>query len=163
MGQPTPLKSGQNAPVFQFFKDGKILSLEDITGPCLLYFYPKDDTPGCTKQACGLRDAWAEYQKAGIQVIGVSKDDEHSHEKFREKHSLPFPLIADTELELCQAYGVWGEKKFMGRVYDGIHRISFLIDANGRILKTYLKVKPEAHPAEVLSDLSELTDRPDQI
>lgn len=158
MGKPTPLETGQQAPDFQYVEDGKTVSLAELKRPCLLYFYPKDDTPGCTKEACGLRDAWGEYQSAGIQVVGVSKDDERSHEKFRDKYDLPFPLIADTELELCQAYGVWGEKKFMGKVYDGIHRLSFLIGENGTILKTYHKVKPDQHATEVLEDLKALTD-----
>lgn len=125
--------------------------------PCLLYFYPKDDTPGCTKEACGLRDAWSEYQEAGLQVIGVSGDNQKSHDKFIDKYDLPFPLLPDTDLALAQAYGVYGEKKFMGRVYDGIHRISFLIGTDGIILKTYKKVKPDAHAVEVLEDLKELT------
>jgi peroxiredoxin Q/BCP len=158
MGKPSPLKTGQQAPSFQFLEDGKNVSLTDLKQPCLLYFYPKDDTPGCTKEACGLRDSWAEYKEAGIQVIGVSKDDEGSHAKFKEKYQLPFPLIADTELALANAYGVYGEKKFMGRVYDGIHRMSFLIDAEGTILKTYSKVKPEAHASEVLADLKTLSE-----
>ena len=152
MSKPTPLETGQTAPNFQYLENGQIVALSDLKGPCLLFFYPKDDTPGCTKEACGLRDAWDQYQAAGIQVVGVSKDDEGSHQKFRIKYDLPFPLIADTDLELCQAYGVWGEKKFMGKVYDGIHRTSFLISGDGKILKTYLKVKPDAHANEVLED-----------
>ena len=158
MGKPSPLEAGQKAPDFQYQEDSQTVSLAELKTPCLLYFYPKDDTPGCTKEACGLRDAWSEYQSAGIQVVGVSKDDERSHEKFRNKYKLPFPLIADTELELCQAYGIWGEKKFMGKVYDGIHRMSFLISEDGRILKTYQIVKPDQHATEVLQDLQALTD-----
>ncbi len=154
MGKPTPLEAGQKAPSFQFSEDGQAHSLESLDQPCLLYFYPKDDTPGCTKEACAIRDAWSEFGASGLKVIGVSKDDERSHAKFTEKYSLPFPLIADTDLELAQAYGVYGEKKFMGRVYDGIHRMSFLISANGIILKTYHKVKPDAHASEVLADLA---------
>lgn len=156
MGKPTPLEAGKNAPNFQFSEDGETISLAQLNKPCLLFFYPKDDTPGCTKEACGLRDAWGAYQSAGIQVVGVSKDDKRSHEKFREKYGLPFPLIADTELVLCQAYGVWGEKKFMGNTYDGIHRISFLIGEDRRILKTYHKVKPDHHAADILEDLKNL-------
>lgn len=158
MPKPIPVEAGTKAPDFRFTEGGQSISLADLDKPCLLYFYPKDDTPGCTKEACGLRDAWSEYTAAGIQVVGVSKDDERSHEKFREKYDLPFPLIADTELKLCQAYGVWGEKKFMGKVYDGIHRMSFLIGEDGKILKTYHKVKPDQHAAEVLEDLKTLTD-----
>ena len=158
MGKPTPLEAGKKAPNFQFTEGGHSYSLTGLKQPCLLYFYPKDDTPGCTKEACAIRDAWSEYSKAGLKVVGVSKDDERSHSKFQEKYSLPFPLIADTELTLANAYGVYGEKKFMGRVYDGIHRISFLIDADGTIQKTYHKVKPDAHASEVLADLVALSE-----
>lgn len=126
-----------------------------MTTPYLIYFYPKDDTPGCTKEACAIRDAWGEFEAAGLKVIGVSKDSERSHLKFQEKYTLPFPLIADTELELANAFGVYGEKKFMGRVYDGIHRMSFLIAADGTILTTYPKVKPAEHASQVLEDLSQ--------
>jgi len=151
-----PLEAGQTAPSFTFQEDGKTISSDDLSVPCLLYFYPKDDTPGCTKEACGIRDAWAQFHDSQLKVIGVSKDSEASHEKFRQKYSLPFPLIADEDLQLTQAYGVYGEKKFMGKVYDGIHRISFLISKDGKILKTYLKVKPDQHAAEVLNDLATL-------
>jgi len=158
MGKPTPLEAGQSAPSFQFSENGQVVSLSDLDQPCLLYFYPKDDTPGCTKEACAIRDAWSEFAVAGLKVVGVSKDDSRSHSKFQEKYDLPFPLIADTELELAQAYGVFGEKKFMGRIYDGIHRMSFLINKDGIILKTYKKVKPDAHAGEVLADLAQLTN-----
>ncbi|HBR94143.1 MAG TPA: thioredoxin-dependent thiol peroxidase [Opitutae bacterium] len=160
MGKPTPLEAGKKAPNFQFTEDGQQYTLEGLQQPCLLYFYPKDDTPGCTKEACAIRDAWAEFAEAGLKVVGVSKDDERSHGKFQEKYQLPFPLIPDTELELAQAYGVYGEKKFMGRTYDGIHRMSFLIHTDGTIAKAYHKVKPEAHASEVLADLADLTDLP---
>ncbi len=153
MSQPTPLEAGNKAPSFQFTEDGQTISLESLEQPCLLYFYPKDDTPGCTKEACAIRDAWSKFTQAGLKVVGVSGDDELSHAKFQEKYSLPFPLIADTELSLADAYGVYGEKKFMGRVYDGIHRMSFLIATDGIIQKTYHKVKPDAHAGEVLADL----------
>ncbi|WPJ94565.1 thioredoxin-dependent thiol peroxidase [Coraliomargarita algicola] len=154
MGKPTPLEAGDKAPNFHFMEDEQTYTLEDLKQPCLLYFYPKDDTPGCTKEACAIRDAWSEFAAAGLKVVGVSQDDERSHNKFQEKYSLPFPLIADTELELAHAYGVYGEKKFMGRIYDGIHRMSFLINTNGMITKAYHKVKPEAHASEVLADLA---------
>lgn len=157
MGKPTPLKAGAKAPAFQFQEGGRMHSLGSLKQPCLLYFYPKDDTPGCTKEACAFRDAWAEFRSNGLIVVGVSKDDGHSHDKFTQKYNLPFPLIADTELELAQAYGVFGEKKFMGKVYDGIHRMSFLIGTDGTIQKTYHKVKPDTHAAEVLTDLTALT------
>ena len=123
-----------------------------------MYFYPKDDTPGCTKEACAIRDVWSDFTSAGLKVVGVSKDDERSHVKFQEKYGLPFPLIADTGLELAMAYGVYGEKKFMGKTYDGIHRMSFLIGADGLILKTYCKVKPDDHASEVLADFAALSN-----
>lgn len=156
MPKPRPLKAGDKAPSFEFRQDGKTLSIGALAGPCLLYFYPKDDTPGCTKQACGLRDAYGKFEDDGIQVVGVSKDDTASHDKFREKYGLPFPLIADTELELARAFGVYGEKKFMGKTYDGIHRMSFLIDTDGTIIKTYPKVKPAEHADAVLEDFMQL-------
>ena len=154
MPPPTPLTAGQKAPLFSFTEGGVTISSTEITSPYLVYFYPKDNTPGCTKEACAIRDAWSEFESASLRVIGVSKDSERSHLNFQEKYSLPFPLIADTELELANAFGVFGEKKFMGRVYDGIHRMSFLIAADGAILKTYPKVKPAEHAAQVLEDLS---------
>ena len=156
MPPPNPLTSGQKAPAFKCSDGGLTIRSEELSSPCLIYFYPKDDTPGCTKQACAIRDAWDTFKSAGLKVIGVSKDSEPSHSKFQEKYALPFPLIADTELELAKAFGVYGEKKFMGRVYDGIHRMSFLIAADGTILKTYPKVKPEEHAAQVLNDLTRL-------
>ena len=158
MDKPTPLNAGKKAPSFQFTEAGEINTLESLEQPCLLYFYPKDDTPGCTREACGIRDTWSEFASAGLKVIGVSKDDERSHDKFQKKYELPFPLIADTELELAIAYGVYGEKKFMGKIYDGIHRMSFLIGAGGLILKTYCKVKPDGHAGEVLADFAALSN-----
>lgn len=151
-----PLESGAVAPTFTFTEGGHEVSSDSLESHCLLFFYPKDDTPGCTKEACGIRDAWVQFRGAKLKVVGVSKDPEASHEKFRTKYQLPFSLIADTELELAKAYGVYGEKKFMGKVYDGVHRISFLISPDGTISKTYLKVKPEQHAAEVLEDLAAL-------
>lgn len=155
MPKPSPLEAGSQAPPFSFSDEGKEVSIDTLNAPCLLYFYPKDDTPGCTKQACGIRDEWAKFRTAGLQVVGVSKDSEASHQKFREKYDLPFPLIADTDLELAKAFGVYGEKKFMGKTYDGIHRMSFLIAADGTILKTYPKVKPNEHAETVLQDLTQ--------
>ena len=157
MPLPKPLEPGQPTPTFSYTEGGSLIRSTEITTPHLIYFYPKDNTPGCTKQACAIRDVWADFEKAGLKVVGVSKDTEASHTKFTEKFTLPFPLIADTELKLANAFGVYGEKKFMGRTYDGIHRMSFLIAANGTILKTYPKVKPEAHANQVLEDLSQLT------
>ena len=157
MGKPRPLSEGEKAPSFQFTEADESYSLESLKQPCLLYFYPKDDTPGCTKEACAIRDTWSEFASAGLKVVGVSKDDKRSHDKFREKYRLPFPLITDTDLALANAYGVYGEKKFMGKIYDGIHRMSFLIGVDGLILKTYCKVKPDTHAGEVLADLAVLS------
>lgn len=153
-----PLKTGDSAPSFSFQEDGKELNINSLNQYCLIYFYPKDDTPGCTKEACGIRDAWADFEQAGLKVIGVSGDSEASHLKFIQKYRLPFTLIPDTELTLARAFGVYGEKKFMGKVYEGIHRISFLIAPNGRIEKTYPKVKPDAHADQVLTDFKELAE-----
>ena len=156
MPKPTPLTGGDSAPAFSYKDAGASYSSNSLDGYCLLYFYPKDDTPGCTTQACSLRDHWEKLQQANLQIVGVSKDSEASHDKFRAKYELPFPLIADTDLSLAKAYGVYGEKKFMGRTYNGVHRISFLISPNGTIAKTYPKVKPADHAAEILRDLAEL-------
>jgi peroxiredoxin Q/BCP len=116
----------------------------------VLYFYPKDNTPGCTAQACNLKDNDTALKNAGYHIIGVSTDNEKSHQKFIEKYSLPFPLIADTEKEICIAYGIWGEKKFMGKVYDGIHRTTFVIDENGIIEKIIEKVDTKNHAVQIL-------------
>ena len=158
MPAPKPLNPGDKAPSFSFAENDQTVHSYELTSPYLVYFYPKDDTPGCTKEACAIRDVWAEFESSGLKVIGVSKDGEKSHDKFREKYSLQFPLVPDTEMELAKAFGVFGEKKFMGRVYDGVHRMSFLIAADGTILKSYLKVKPDAHATEVLKDFAELKD-----
>ena len=119
----------------------------------MLYFYPKDDTPGCTTEACSIRDNWARFKKAGLVVLGASTDSVKSHAKFAEKYDLPFPLLADEKKELVKDYGVWGKKKFMGREYLGTKRWSFLIDPTGRIAKIYEDVKPNEHADEVLADL----------
>ncbi len=153
MSKIQPLEAGQTAPTFTFSEGGHEISSSDVNSPILLFFYPKDDTPGCTKEACGIRDACTQFKNAKLKAVGVSKDPETSHEKFKQKFKLPFPLIADTELALSKSYGVYGEKKFMGRIYDGIHRISFLISKDGKLLKTYLNVKPDQHAEEVLRDL----------
>jgi peroxiredoxin Q/BCP len=122
----------------------------------LLYFYPKDDTPGCTKEACALRDAFPAFGKLNAVIMGVSADSESKHQKFIDKFSLPFILLADTEKEVVRKYGVWGKKKFMGREYLGINRMSFLIDPKGKIAKVYREVKPAEHAKEVLEDLKAL-------
>ena len=157
MPSPKPLDAGQKAPTFNYVDNDSTCSSADLKAPYLVYFYPKDDTPGCTKQACGIRDLWDEFESAGLKVFGISKDPEASHDKFRAKYELPFTLIADTDLTLAQSFGVYGEKKFMGRIYDAVHRISFLVAPNGTILKTYNPAKPEPHATQVLEDLSTLT------
>jgi peroxiredoxin Q/BCP len=146
------LKEGSLAPTFTA-KDGNgdTLKLRDLRGQkVVLYFYPKDDTPGCTKEACSFRDAFADFKKRGIKVIGVSTDSEASHKKFAAKYKLPFTLISDPEHAIADAYEVYGEKKFMGRTYMGVKRLTFLIDDKGRIKKVFEKVKPEEHAQEVL-------------
>ncbi|PIP60567.1 thioredoxin-dependent thiol peroxidase [Candidatus Uhrbacteria bacterium CG22_combo_CG10-13_8_21_14_all_47_17] len=136
---------------------GKMHSLKDQKGKwTLLYFYPKDDTPGCTIEACTIRDNYPAFKKLGITVFGMSADPVKKHEKFSEKYDLPFTLLSDEEKETLEAYGVWGKKKFMGREYMGISRESFLIDPKGKIVKIYEKVKPAQHAEEVLGDLKTL-------
>ena len=157
MPKPTPLKEGSPAPVFTFQEGGESFTIGKLDGPLLVYFYPKDDTPGCTKQACGIRDAWPKFKQVGLRVVGISKDDETSHQKFQEKHGLPFPLFPDTELTVANGFGVFGEKSFMGKIYESVHRVSFLVDADGTILKTYLKVKPDEHAETVLNDMAALS------
>lgn len=152
------LQEGDPAPPFRArAHDGKFVSLADFQGkPVVLYFYPKDDTPGCTKEACGFRDAYAQFQDAGAVVLGVSTDPEKSHQKFIEKFSLPFTLLADTEKQIVRDYGVWGEKSFMGRKYMGTHRVTFLIGRDGRIARIWSQVKPEEHAGEVLEAIRNL-------
>lgn len=129
-------------------------SLSDYRGKwVLIYFYPKDDTPGCTKEACMLRDAFPAFEKLDAVILGISADNEKSHKKFEEKYQLPFTLLSDTEKTVVQAYGVWAPKKFMGREFLGILRTSFLIDPEGNIAKVYENVKPAVHAEEVLVDL----------
>ncbi|GIV63817.1 MAG: putative peroxiredoxin bcp [Bellilinea sp.] len=121
--------------------------------PVVLYFYPKDDTPGCTKEACGFRDDYSEYAKAGVVILGISPDSPKSHAKFKEKYNLPFTLLADEDHQVCELYGAWGRKKFMGREYDGVLRTTFLISPEGTILRVFPDVKPEGHSKEVLAAL----------
>jgi thioredoxin-dependent peroxiredoxin len=146
------IKEGTTAPAFKTTDaNGETVSLKDLKGQkVVLYFYPKDDTPGCTKEACSFRDAWAKFKKRGITVLGVSPDSEASHKKFETKYKLPFTLLADKDHAIADAYGVWGEKKFMGRTYMGVLRTTFLIDEKGKIKKVFEKVKPEDHASEVL-------------
>jgi thioredoxin-dependent peroxiredoxin len=146
---------GQPAPSFTLKSDaGDEVSLESLRGrPVVLYFYPRDDTPGCTAQACGIRDAWGEFEKAGAIVLGVSPDGETSHAKFKEKYDLPFTLLADTGHEVAEEYGVWGEKSFGGKTYMGVDRSTFVIDADGNVAKVFRKVKPDEHADQVLEVL----------
>ena len=145
-------KEGTTAPSFKTTdQNGEPVSLKDLRGQkVVLYFYPKDDTPGCTKEACSFRDAYSKFKKQKITVLGVSPDKETAHKKFETKYQLPFTLLADTDHSIAEAYGVWGEKKFMGRTYMGVHRTTFLIDEKGKIKKVFEKVKPEDHASEVL-------------
>ena len=145
-------KEGSVAPDFKANDgNGQTVRLKDLRGEkVVLYFYPKDDTPGCTKEACSFRDAFGDFKKRGIKVLGVSTDSEASHKKFATKYKLPFTLLADPGHAIADAYGVYGEKKFMGRTYMGVKRITFLIDEKGKIKKVFEKVKPEEHAREVL-------------
>jgi peroxiredoxin Q/BCP len=149
------LKEGDIAPEFSAETNGgSKVSLADLRGQnVVLYFYPRDDTPGCTKEACAFRDHFAEFKKAGAVVLGVSTDPVKSHDKFAVKYKLPFTLLADEDKQIVQDYGVWGEKSFMGRKYQGTHRVTFLIGPEGRIKKIWPKVKPEEHAEEVLAAL----------
>ncbi len=144
------------APAFTLpDESGAVHQLSDFLGkPVVLYFYPKDDTPGCTTEACGFRDQYKEYSDAGILVIGVSPDSSQSHMKFKTKYSLPFMLLADEGHKVCELYGVWGRKKAMGREYDGVFRTTFLISPQGKIIKVFEGVKPDGHSAEVLAALA---------
>jgi len=146
------IKEGSTAPAFKTNDaNGETVSLKDLRGQkVVLYFYPKDDTPGCTKEACSFRDEFAKFKKGGIKVLGVSPDSEASHKKFETRYKLPFTLLADKDHAIADAYGVWGEKKFMGRTYMGVRRTTFLIDEKGKIKKVFEKVKPEDHASEVL-------------
>lgn len=144
---------GDIAPQFELEdQEGKTHKLSDYLGtPVVLYFYPKDNTPGCTAQACSFRDSFAEYRQKGIVVLGVSKDSTKSHAKFQDKFSLPFTLLADVEHKVAEAYGVWVQKKFMGREYMGMERTTFIIDKDGKIVHILEKVKPQNHAEEVLA------------
>lgn len=152
------LEAGRQAPSFSGkTQRGDTVSLSDYRGQKLtLYFYPKDDTPGCTKQACDLRDHLGLLKEAGIAVVGVSGDDVESHEAFAEKYNLPFPLVADPGHEILKSYGVWGEKNFYGKKSMGIKRTTFLIDEDGVIRHVFKRPKTEAHTAEILSVWSEI-------
>ncbi len=149
------LKVGDIAPKFSVASSGGgKISITDYLGKnVILYFYPRDDTPGCTKEACAFRDGFADFKKRGAVVLGVSPDSVKAHDKFVEKFKLPFTLLADEDKKIANAYGVWGEKSFMGRKYLGVFRVTFLIGPDGKIKKIWLTVKPEEHAAEVLAAL----------
>ena len=151
------LQEGDDAPDF-VVKDqnGDDVKLSDLLGKkVVLYFYPRDNTPGCTKEACSLRDDFSTFEEKGIKILGVSTDDEKSHQKFISKYELPFPLLADTNHAVADAYGSYGEKKFMGKIYNGVLRKTFLIDETGKIVKIFKKVKVADHAAEILEAFGE--------
>ena len=149
------LQPGDPAPAFTATAtDGSVITLAALKGsPVVVYFYPRDDTPGCTKEACAFRDSYAAFRAKGAVVLGVSADPVKAHVKFTEKFKLPFPLLADEDKAIVTAYGVWGEKSFLGKKFMGIHRVTFLIGADGIIQKIWPTVKPEEHAAEVLAVL----------
>jgi peroxiredoxin Q/BCP len=150
-----PISAGIPAPDFELLDDTNILrKLSDFHGKnVVLYFYPKDDTPGCTKEACNFRDDYSAYEKAEVVILGVSPDDVESHVKFKKKFQIPFPLLADEGHKVCDLYGAWGPKKFMGKAYEGVLRTTYLIDGNGTIVKVFEDVRPAEHSTEVLSAL----------
>jgi thioredoxin-dependent peroxiredoxin len=149
------VEEGKPAPDFELTSDsGDQVKLSNFRGkPVVLYFYPKDDTPGCTKQACALRDEYAQFRDRGAVILGVSPDDEASHVKFKNKYQLPFTLLADPEHEASEAYGVWGERTFAGRKYMGVTRSTFVIDSDGNVTKAMRGVKPDTHAEKVLAAL----------
>ena len=150
------VEEGKLAPDFELKSDaGETVKLSALRGrQVVIYFYPKDDTPGCTTQACGIRDAYEEFERVGAVVLGISPDSEKSHVKFRTKYELPFTLLADTDHAVAELYGVWGEKAYMGKKYKGVLRSTFVIDADGRVKKVMHKVKPATHTEDVLAALA---------
>lgn len=155
-----PIPAGSQAPDFSLpDENGDLRRLSDYRGKVVvLYFYPKDYTPGCTKEAIGFRDQYQDYEQAGVSVIGISPDDVKKHQKFKAKYNLPFSLLADTDHTVCELYGVWGRKKFMGKEYDGVFRTTFLIDKDSTILRVFENVKPEGHSQEVLKVIEEIRE-----
>ena len=149
------VEEGAPAPDFTLTSDsGESVTLSSLRGKdVVLYFYPKDDTPGCTAQACGIRDAYKEFEDAGAVVLGVSPDGEASHSTFKDKYDLPFTLLADTDHAVADAYGVWGEKSYAGKTYMGVDRSTFVIGADGNVAKVFRKVKPAEHADQVLEVL----------
>jgi peroxiredoxin Q/BCP len=158
MEQNMSLNVGDKAPSFKLKnQDAKVISLADLKGkPIVLYFYPKDDTSGCTKEACNFRDEFPKFGKMKAEIIGVSADSVESHKKFAEKYKLPFNLLSDEKKEVVEKYGVWQEKSMYGRKYMGIVRTTFIIDSSGKISKIFPKVKVEEHNSEVMEALKEL-------
>ena len=152
-----PILAEIQAPEFTLLDDtGASRKLSEYRGnPVVLYFYPKDDTPGCTQEACNFRDDYSAYQQANVTILGISPDPVKKHAQFKEKYNLPFTLLADTGHQVCELYGVWGRKKFMGKEYDGVLRTTFLIDAEGNIIRVFAEVKPAEHSAEVLAALKQ--------
>jgi thioredoxin-dependent peroxiredoxin len=148
-----PIQAGIPAPEFSLPDEtGTTRKLSDFRGkPVILYFYPKDDTPGCTTEACNFRDDYSQYEQAGVTILGVSPDSPKSHVKFKQKFGLPFPLLADEDHAIADQYGVWGPKKFMGREYEGILRTTFVIDPQGQIARVFENVRPAEHSQEVLA------------
>lgn len=149
------IEEGMKAPDFKLLDDAnQERKLSDFLGKTVvLYFYPKDDTPGCTTEACSIRDDYSEFENAGVVILGVSPDSPKSHAKFKAKYNLPFSLLADEEHQVCEMYGVWGRKKYMGREYDGVFRTTFLIDPKGKIQKIFKDVKPQGHSKEILGSI----------
>jgi thioredoxin-dependent peroxiredoxin len=149
------VEEGKPAPDFELQSDsGETVKLSDLRGKqVVLYFYPKDDTPGCTKQACGIRDVYGEFEREGAVVLGVSPDDERSHVKFKQKFDLPFTLLADVDHAVTDEYGVWGQKSFAGKKYMGVSRSTFVIAENGSVKRVMHDVKPATHADEVLEIL----------
>jgi len=149
------IAEGKPAPDFELTSDdGETVRLSELRGrPVVLYFYPKDDTPGCTTQACELRDAYDEFRERGVEILGVSPDREASHRKFKSKYELPFTLLADPEHEVAERYGVWKQRSYRGRKYMGIERSTFVIDADGNVARALRGIKPAGHAATVLAEL----------
>jgi peroxiredoxin Q/BCP len=150
------VEEGKPAPEFELTSDaGETVKLSDFRGkPVVVYFYPKDDTPGCTAQACGIRDNYDAFGERGAVVLGISPDDESSHVKFKEKYGLPFTLLADPDHRVAEQYGVWGEKKLYGKTYMGVERSTFVIDPDGNVARVMRRVKPDTHAEQVLDALA---------
>jgi thioredoxin-dependent peroxiredoxin len=152
------LEVGEEAPDFTLPDgDGASVSLRDLRGqPVVVYFYPKDDTPGCTTQACGIRDAWAEFEALGAEVLGISPDDPESHARFRDKYDLPHTLLADPDAAVIGSYGAWGRVRYRDKEYDGVIRMTVLIDEDGRVARVWPKVRPDEHAEDVLAAIRDL-------